>query len=180
MKKIIYTFILVLIVHYTFNIENCEAQWQTDVSLTNDPAGSFTSLNNTWCVASNGSIVHVVWSDNRDGGNPDIYYKRNPTDNLVGINKINSEIPSSFSLSQNYPNPFNPTTNVQFSMFNFQFVTLKVFDILGREVVTLVNEKLSPGTYTVDWNASEYPSGVYFYRLQTEGFTETKKMSLIK
>ena len=105
----------------------------------------------------------------------------------IGIQNISTEVPSSFSLGQNYPNPFNPTTNVQFSMCNVQFVTLKIFDMLGREVATLVNKKLNAGTYSVDWNASEFPSGIYFYRLQiadptgwTEGYTEVKKMSLIK
>jgi photosystem II stability/assembly factor-like uncharacterized protein len=91
-----------------------------------------------------------------------------------------NELPTNFSLMQNYPNPFNPTTNVQFSIPNVQFVTLKVFDILGKEVATLVNEKLNAGTYEATFNALQYPSGVYFYRLITDGFIETKKMLLIK
>ncbi len=98
----------------------------------------------------------------------------------IGIKNISSEVPSSFSLSQNFPNPFNPTTNVQFSIPNVQYVTLKIYDALGREIETLVNEKLVPGTYEVDWNGSNYPSGVYFYRLMTDNFNETKKMLMIK
>lgn len=85
-----------------------------------------------------------------------------------------------FELKQNYPNPFNPRTVIRFSLPVVSFSSLKIFDIAGREVATLVNEKLSPGTYSVEWNASEYPSGVYFYRLVSGDFVETKRMLMIK
>ncbi len=85
-----------------------------------------------------------------------------------------------FKLEQNYPNPFNPRTRIEFQVSSFKFVKLKVFDILGKEVATLVNEKLSAGTYSVNWNAAEYPSGVYFYKLITDGYSETKRMLLLK
>jgi PKD repeat protein len=88
--------------------------------------------------------------------------------------------PNEFKLEQNYPNPFNPTTNIKFSMSNLQFVTLKVYDMLGKEVTTLVKEKLTPGTYSINWNAAEYPSGVYFYKIITGGYSETKRMLLLK
>ena len=81
---------------------------------------------------------------------------------------------------QNYPNPFNPTTNIRFELPNSGSVKLVVFDALGREVATLVNEKLTPGTYEVDWNGSEYPSGTYFYKLTAGDYVETKKMILVK
>jgi hypothetical protein len=106
---------------------------------------------------------------------------------ISGITPISTEIPNQFSLSQNYPNPFNPRTNVQFSIINVQYVTLKIFDGLGREVATLVNEQLHPGTYEVDWDGTNFPSGVYYYRIETipelvsgSGFRETKKMVLMK
>ena len=98
----------------------------------------------------------------------------------VGITHISSEVPSKYNLSQNYPNPFNPTTNIKFDIPKNEFATMKVYDMLGKEITTLVNEKLNAGTYSVDWNASEYPSGVYFYRLQTDSYTEVKKMILTK
>ncbi|NOS86543.1 MAG: T9SS type A sorting domain-containing protein [Ignavibacteria bacterium] len=98
----------------------------------------------------------------------------------VGINHLSSEIPDNYSLSQNFPNPFNPTTNIKFAISKAGFVKLTVFDMLGREVETLVNENLNAGTYNADWNASNYPSGVYFYMIETEGFTETKKMLILK
>ncbi|MBL7127713.1 MAG: T9SS type A sorting domain-containing protein [Ignavibacteria bacterium] len=106
-------------------------------------------------------------------------YKR-PLSEIIGINQISNEVPKHLSLSQNYPNPFNPKTNIKFDIPKNAFVTMKVFDILGREVATLVNEKLAPGTYEVDWNGSGYTSGVYFYRLEAGDFVETKKMVLIK
>jgi len=99
---------------------------------------------------------------------------------FVGINHIGTEIPSEFKLMQNYPNPFNPVTKIKFNIAESGFVRLSVYDMLGREVSVLVNEKLSPGNYDVDWNAAEYPSGAYFYRMSTEKFTETKTMLLVK
>jgi photosystem II stability/assembly factor-like uncharacterized protein len=98
----------------------------------------------------------------------------------IGIKQISSEVPKGFSLSQNYPNPFNPSTNIQFAIPKSSFVRLVVYDMLGREVETLVNKELNAGTYKADWDASKYPSGVYFYKLATDVFTETKKMILIK
>ena len=106
---------------------------------------------------------------------------RRPLSELItGIKNISTEIPRSFKLEQNYPNPFNPNTVISFQLPVDGQVSLKIYDLLGKEISTLVNEKLAPGTYTVDWNASQYPSGVYFYRLQTEGYTETRKMLLTK
>lgn len=99
---------------------------------------------------------------------------------LIGIQKISTEIPNSFSLSQNYPNPFNPVTKIRFDIPKKQLVNIKIFDILGREVANPVNEKLIEGTYEVEWDASNYPSGIYFYKMITESFITTKKMILVK
>jgi hypothetical protein len=102
------------------------------------------------------------------------------TMNVIGITNISSEIPKSFMLSQNYPNPFNPITNINVQLSKTGFVKLVVFDVLGREVKTLVNEELNAGSYRVDFDGSRLSSGIYFYRLETSGFTETRKMILIK
>jgi hypothetical protein len=110
---------------------------------------------------------------------------------IIGVQNISTEVPSAYSLKQNYPNPFNPTTKIKFDIAKFPsfggvpagrggFVTLKIFDALGREVETLVNESLQPGTYETTFDGSKLNSGVYFYKLMTDGFTETKKMLLIK
>ncbi len=99
---------------------------------------------------------------------------------LTGITQTSNSIPEKFSLSQNYPNPFNPKTIISYQCSMFNFVSLKIFDVLGNEVTTLVNEKQNAGTYSVEWDAGKYSSGIYFYRLQTDDFIETKKMTLIK
>ena len=99
---------------------------------------------------------------------------------VTGITQNSTELPVKYSLSQNYPNPFNPTTKINFALPKQGLVTLKIYDVLGREVRSLVNEVKAAGNYTVDFNASEFSSGVYFYRLQSEGFTDIKKMMLIK
>jgi len=100
----------------------------------------------------------------------------------IGINPISSEIPNEFSLFQNYPNPFNPSTKIKFAIptgYASQTI-LSVYDILGRRVAVLVNQQLRPGTYEVDWDASAYPSGVYFYTITSGSFKETRKMVLLK
>ncbi len=99
---------------------------------------------------------------------------------ITGIQNTNSEIPVSYNLSQNYPNPFNPTTNIKFSIPSTELVKLVVFDVLGREVATLVNEVKNAGNYTADFDASHLSSGVYFYRLESGNFIQTKKMLLVK
>ncbi|NOS86299.1 MAG: T9SS type A sorting domain-containing protein [Ignavibacteria bacterium] len=103
----------------------------------------------------------------------------------IGITPVNTEIPKEFSLDQNYPNPFNPTTKIRFEIPASgngpeENIELLVYDMLGREVTTLVNENLRPGTYEVNWDAGLLPSGTYFYRLVTDKFSITKKMILVK
>lgn len=97
----------------------------------------------------------------------------------TSITKISSQI-SNFHLSQNYPNPFNPTTKISFSIPQSSFVKLNVYNILGQNVETLVNQNMTTGSYEVEWNAANYPSGVYFYKFETENFSEIKKMILKK
>ena len=98
----------------------------------------------------------------------------------TGVNLISDKIPSEYKLFQNYPNPFNPSTQIRFDIPGKVFVSLKVFNILGREVKTLVNEMKDAGSYSADFNGNELSSGLYFYRLITGNFTETKKMLMIK
>jgi subtilisin-like proprotein convertase family protein len=100
----------------------------------------------------------------------------------VGIQSTSGNTPHKFALYQNYPNPFNPMTKIKFDIPKDaqQLVSLRLYDVLGREVQTLVNENLKPGTYELSWDASELSSGVYFYRLTAGDFAESKKMLLIK
>jgi photosystem II stability/assembly factor-like uncharacterized protein len=99
---------------------------------------------------------------------------------IIGVNNINIQLLRSFSLSQNYPNPFNPVTRIKFYVPKFSNVKLVIYDVLGREIETLIDENKKPGSYEVDWDGSRYASGVYFYKLITNDFVETKKMVLIK
>jgi hypothetical protein len=101
-------------------------------------------------------------------------------DNIaVGIERTNDQAPRSFSLSPNYPNPFNGTTNFEFRISDFGFVTLKIFDVLGREVATLVQQEMLPGVYRIRWNA-DVPSGVYYCALRAGQSGATRPIVLLK
>ena len=88
--------------------------------------------------------------------------------------------PEKFELSQNYPNPFNPVTHLGFGISNLGFVSLKVFDISGKEVRTLVNETKTPGYYEVEFDGSNLPSGIYYYKLEAGSFSQVRKMMIVK
>jgi len=103
-----------------------------------------------------------------------------PSPCIVGIRQESSIVPDNYSLSQNYPNPFNPVTIIKFELPKQSYVKLTVFDILGREITTLVNSMKSAGTYIVDFDGSSLSSGIYYYRLETKDFTDVKKMMLLK
>jgi hypothetical protein len=98
------------------------------------------------------------------------------------LKEMNVEVgtPSTYSLEQNYPNPFNPSTTIKYQLPKAGFVTLKIYDILGKEVITLVNENKVAGRHSVELNASRFSGGVYIYELKTPGFTSSKKMVLTK
>lgn len=99
---------------------------------------------------------------------------------LLDVNQISNEIPNEYSLEQNYPNPFNPSTIIKFSLLKANNVSLIVYDQLGREIQTLVDERKNAGTYQYMFNANGLSNGIYFYRLKTDNFVETKKMMLVK
>ncbi len=124
----------------------------------------FVNNNEGWVVGASGVIMHT-----RTSG--------------IGITQISTNIPSGYLLGQNYPNPFNPVTKIRFQIpvgNGRDRSIMKIYDVIGREISTLVNEILSPGTYEVNWDASNYPSGAYFYRLSTGNFIQTKKMVVLK
>ncbi|MCI0473658.1 MAG: T9SS type A sorting domain-containing protein, partial [Ignavibacteria bacterium] len=98
----------------------------------------------------------------------------------TSIFNLSNEIPSAYKLEQNYPNPFNPVTNIRFSLKEKGFTSLKVYNSVGQEVADLLNQELNPGTYEKSFDASFLSSGIYFYRLISGGYSETKKMNLIK
>ena len=98
----------------------------------------------------------------------------------ISIEIINTQTPNEYKLTQNYPNPFNPTTNIEYSIPTSGIVTITVHNILGQEVANLVNEFQQAGTYRITWNGSNLSSGIYFYRIQTEQYIESRKMLLLK
>jgi hypothetical protein len=98
---------------------------------------------------------------------------------LVAVT-LKNELPTTYSISQNYPNPFNPTTKINYSVPKTSYVTVKVYDILGRVVATIVNENKPVGNYSVQFNANRLTSGIYFYRMESGSFSQTKKLLLLK
>jgi len=98
---------------------------------------------------------------------------------ITGIEQLTDGV-KTYSLSNNYPNPFNPATSIQFTISSKQFVSLKVYDVLGNEIATLVNEEKTAGDYKVEFDGTGLPSEIYFYRLQAGSFIETKKMVLLR
>ena len=106
---------------------------------------------------------------------------------VMPVESDENVLPTEYKLSQNYPNPFNPSTNIKYSIPQSSQVIIKVFDVLGSEILILVNEEKNTGTYELTWNAENLPSGIYFYRLQAlptgrqaGSFVETKKMVLLR
>ncbi|MFC2092744.1 right-handed parallel beta-helix repeat-containing protein [Bacteroidota bacterium] len=143
---------------------------------------TINAKNNWWGDAS--GPYHPVTNPNGLGDAVSNYVDYIPylldSVNVVSIKYLQTVIPDNFVLYQNFPNPFNPTTNIRFDVQQSSYIKLIVFDILGKEVATLVSGKFRAGSYEVDWNASNYPSGVYFYTLQAGEYIETKKMLLLK
>ncbi len=163
----------------------------------------FADTSNGWAAISSGGIIHTT-----DGGNSWIIQRSDTSgypviNSLYILNKNNgwavgngivlhttnggvtaidnpSPQPSAFRLFQNYPNPFNPTTIIQYAIGNRQYVTLKIYDMLGREVASLVNANKQSGNYSISFNASNLASGVYFYKLTAGSFISIKKMLLVK
>jgi len=115
---------------------------------------------------TSGHIGSTMWVDDLDG--------------VVGIDDYISDNPTEYELYQNYPNPFNPSTTIKYQVPELSFVTLRVYDVLGSEIATLVDEEKPIGSYEVDFDAKTLPSGIYFYQLQSGSFVETKKMMLLK
>ncbi len=142
---------------------------------------------NDLCLDNSGNLYVTGWSRGFNTSSDFITLKYS---NLTPIQPVSTELPSQYSLSQNYPNPFNPSTKINFAIPLLRgvtgeagrgvFTSIKVYDILGNEITTLVNQHLTPGTYSVNWDASNFPSGIYFYRLSFGEFTETNKMILLK
>ena len=149
--------------------------------------GVFLSTNNgtSWTEANNGltntPVALVISGSNLFAGTDSNRVWRRPLSEMItGVENEGSEVPSQFILEQNYPNPFNPSTTISISLPSSEFVTLKVYDVLGNEVATLVNEEKPAGSYEVEFVANGLSSGIYFYKITAGSFIETKKLILLR
>ncbi|MEO6694316.1 MAG: T9SS type A sorting domain-containing protein [Ignavibacteria bacterium] len=146
-----------------YSAENIDTSWAVEYTA---PSGTYRYVGsdhnglNFWAVRNNGGISYL--------------------DLPVGISNNNTETPSDFKLEQNYPNPFNPSTKINYSILNTQYTILRVYDALGNEVAQLVNQKQNAGSYEVEFDGRNLPSGIYFYKLSAENFSDTKRMILLK
>jgi photosystem II stability/assembly factor-like uncharacterized protein len=188
--------------------ENCE-NWQNRSINSTKNFQSIIFVNQTtgWIVGSEGTVLYTTntgsnWNSIENitqynlydikfinpntgwiAGDHGTIFRTTNCGGILPVNNTGTNVPIDFSLFQNYPNPFNPSTNIRFSIPSHQedgLVQLKIYDILGKEITTLVDEPLKAGEYSVQWSASDYPSGIYFYTLTSDGWTETKKMIFIK
>ena len=174
-------------------IANAEANWPVHKILQTTDGGNSWSQN---IQSFDGSIFNIFFWDANNGwySGEQCVANCNGPDSLmiwhgiilrttsggIGVRQISTVVPSYYSLRQNYPNPFNPNTVIKFQIKDSKLVTLRIYNVLGKGIATLVNEKLAPGTYEATFDASAYPSGVYFYRMNAGDFSETKKMLMIK
>ncbi|MHB8853243.1 MAG: T9SS type A sorting domain-containing protein [Ignavibacteriaceae bacterium] len=152
------------------------------VSLSTNNGASWTSdstgLSNNWGYSDANALI--VSGTNLFAGNDRGVWRRPLAEMITGVKEEQNNLPSNFALEQNYPNPFNPTTTINYSVSKTSMVTIKVYDILGNEVASLMNEEKPAGRYSVNFTASKLASGVYFYRMQAGSFVETKKLILLK
>lgn len=191
-------------IHYT---KNGGYNWTSVTGITGFESYSifFTDVNNGWTVGSDGTMSHSVdsgktWINQKPFDTESIYRSvffidhyigwcvgdsgrilKTTTGGLTFAGNSNLRIPENYFLSQNYPNPFNPTTTLKFGMKDFGFVSLKIYDALGKDIRILISENKSPGSYEVQFDADDLPSGLYLYRLEIDYNTvTTKRMVLLK
>ncbi len=182
---------------FTGSVNNSDVQllWSTASELNNqgfeiersiNDADNFVTVGFVDGKGSSTEINYYSFTDHPQvSGVNQIYYRLKQIDfdgtfSYSDVVNVNYDVPAEFVLGQNFPNPFNPSTRIEYFVPNESFVTIKVYDFLGREVTTLVNETKSTGSYEFLFDAASLPSGVYFYTLQTENFLNTKKMILLK
>ena len=167
------------LLHHKYGIFDAEYPYWDAVTITgshNWTSSAENSNNENMIIVHDGNVANQYLQEFAAR-----YYQFGGADSIrVSVDMIASNVPMTFSLSQNYPNPFNPTTRIVYALPTSQHVVLKVYDVLGREVETLVNSQQAPGTYRVELNATGFASGVYFYRLEAGSFVQNRKMLLLK
>ncbi|MBK9334841.1 MAG: T9SS type A sorting domain-containing protein [Ignavibacteria bacterium] len=159
------------------------ASTQNKVYITADNGSNWADITGALPVTINNQIREIAYNSNYIFvilENTGFVYHRPLSEIIISITPISTNVPDRYSLSQNYPNPFNPTTNINFTVPKSGFVKMNVYDINGREVSTLVNQEMTPGTYKVDFDASNLSSGIYYYSMTSGDIVETKRMTLVK
>ena len=144
------------------------------------PAGSVSNMIPKFVMPSNGSTLYISGDNSSSGSTSDVFIVKYGV--TTGITPVPNVTPDNFSLSQNYPNPFNPSTVLSYQLSVSGYVSLKVYDLNGKEVANLVNENQQAGRYELNFDAGKYSlsSGIYFYKINASGFTDTKRMILVK
>jgi ligand-binding sensor domain-containing protein len=164
---------------FALSDNNLFAGTDEGVYLSTNNGTSWTAVNNgltnTSVIAVKVNGPYLLAGTSGEGA-----WKRPLLEMVTAVHLPSNELPATYVLSQNYPNPFNPTTTISFSLPARSIVSLKIFDILGREVSTIVSGELQAGNYKGQWNAINKSSGVYFYRLTAGNFVDTKKLMVIK
>jgi hypothetical protein len=167
--------------YYTFST-NRGVNWATEekVSDSSEVFGTMYGTGNYHLFTTDSFRIYSVWSKLRPQYGSDVYFSWRYLPRIIGIQQNNNNIPQSFRLEQNFPNPFNPSTTITFEMSYSANVQLTIYDATGKEIEVLINGIQSAGKHEVAWDASEYPSGIYFYKLESEIYLEAKKMVIIK
>lgn len=169
--------------YYSYSTD-AGATWATNLRLSQafDPHVGWPNQNKMgdyYHMVSDSTGAHVAWAATF-GGEQNVYYGHVAFP-LTGVNGQNpGQSPASFSLSQNYPNPFNPSTMIRFALPHASFAKLTVFNLLGEQVATIVSDRFEAGAHTVRWDASGLPSGVYFFQLHADEFTQTKRLVVLR
>ncbi len=167
---------LILALHFSM-LQHAEAQIKLANSVFGNGGARITSGKNS-IISTTGQTVIGVASNSSNINKVGFWYQAG--DLVTSVEQISNTLPKQFKLQQNYPNPFNPLTTIEFALPKRTSVKLQVFDLLGRQVTTLLDEELQPGEYQVTFEAEGLPSGVYFYRIQADGFVRTKKLLLLQ
>jgi photosystem II stability/assembly factor-like uncharacterized protein len=174
-----------------FNINNSNTWYACKSNIVNEAIFKSTDNGLSWITMTIPETIpraianmDLVWKDNKvyaySIANGGYVYKLADSVQLIGVNDPSSNIPTVFSLSQNYPNPFNPVTQINYTVPKTSMVKMVIYDVIGREVITLVNDVKVPGNYSVSFDGSNLASGVYFYKMISGDFTDVKKMVVLK
>lgn len=168
----------------SLHLSNGELVHNSNITMTNHAVVLTFSYTAPGTLTTDTIFATGLATNSNNQSNGDIWNwatnKRIIVRSPLGITPISGQIPSDYTLAQNYPNPFNPSTNISFSLPKSSFTKLEVIDLGGKVVDNLVNETLEAGAYRINWNAGSLASGIYFYKIEADGFSESRKMILVK